>query len=245
MNKSSKILGAALVALCLGAPGLVRAEPNAARDEQVGDGDASQGGAPSTTSPAVGGETVEDSESALKLRDLEEKVSDLKERVFRSKARLILLKETVMNGVISGARARIVHRNEMGSAFVLRQVNYSLDGAPLLSKQDEGDDLDGQEEIELFNGSIVPGNHNLAVYLVYQGNGYGIFSYLRGYTFKIRSSYAFTAEEGKTTTLKAVAYEKGGITADLKDRPAIRYDVEVKQEARVAAEPSPVGATQE
>ncbi|MCB9653460.1 MAG: dihydrolipoamide acetyltransferase [Deltaproteobacteria bacterium] len=237
MKKACNTVWAAAIALCLGVPNLVWAEPNAARDGKLGE---------STPSPEVAGETVEDSDSALKLRDLEEKVNDLKERVFRSKARLILLKETVMNGVISGARARIVHRNEMGSAFVLRQVNYSLDGAPLLSKQDEGGDLDDQEEIELFSGSIVPGNHNLAVYLVYQGNGYGIFSYLKGYTFKIRSSYAFTAEEGKTTTLKAVAYEKGGITADLKDRPAIRYDVEVKQEARVgtAPEAAPQGAAE-
>src|SRR6185436_12666944 len=57
-------------------------------------------------------QTIEDSEHAIKLRGLEERVNDLKERIFRSKARLILLRETVLNGVISGAKAVIVHRNE-------------------------------------------------------------------------------------------------------------------------------------
>ena len=90
--------------------------------------------------------------------------------------------------------------------------------------------LDDQEQIELFNGAIVPGNHNLSVFLLYRGNGYGLFSYLKGYTFRIRSSHAFTAEEGKITTVKVVAYEKGGFTTDLKDRPSVRYDVEVKQD---------------
>ena len=180
--------------------------------------------APSSTAP------VDDSDYAVKLRSLEERVNDLKERVFRSKARLILLRETVLNGAISGAKAVILHRNEMGSSFTLEQAGYALDGAPLFNKTDPEGSLDEQEQIELFNGAIVPGNHNISVFLLYRGNGYGLFSYLKGYTFRIQSSHAFTAEEGKITTVKVVAYEKGGFTTDLKDRPAIRYDVEVKQD---------------
>ncbi len=174
--------------------------------------------------------SIDDSDHTVKLRSLEERVNDLKERVFRSKARLILLRETVLNGAISGAKAVIVHRNEMGSSFSLEQAAYALDGAPLFNKNDPSGGLDEQEQIELFNGAIVPGNHNLSVFLLYRGNGYGLFSYLQGYIFRIRSSHAFTAEEGKITTVKVVAYEKGGFTTDLKDRPAIRYDVEVKQD---------------
>lgn len=181
---------------------------------------------------------LEDTDHAIKLRSLEEQVNDLKERIFRSKARLVLLRETVLNGVISGAKAVIVHRNEMGSSFTLEQVSYALDGAPLFNKTDPDGGLDEQEEIELFNGSIVPGNHNLSVYLLYRGNGYGVFSYLKGYTFKIKSSHAFTAEEGKVTTVKIVAYEKGGFTTDLKDRPQVRYDVEVKADV---AQPAAAG----
>ena len=185
---------------------------------------------------ATGGTpSLDDSDYAVRLRNLEERVNDLKERIFRSKARLILLRETVLNGVISGAKARIVHRNEMGASFSLEQVSYALDGAPLFNKTDPSGALDDQEEMELFSGAIVPGNHNLSVYLVYRGNGYGVFSYLRGYTFRIKSSYAFTAEEGKVSTVKVVGYEKGGFTTDLKDRPAIRYDVEVKQDAAAPA----------
>ncbi|HEY1908155.1 MAG TPA: dihydrolipoamide acetyltransferase, partial [Myxococcaceae bacterium] len=48
--------------------------------------------------------------------------------------------------------------------------------------------------------------------------------------FTVSSSYTFSAEPGKVTTVKVVGYEKGGITTDLKDRPAVRYDVEVNRE---------------
>ena len=187
--------------------------------------------APQAEAPAVPpAPSVDDADYSVKLRSLEERVNDLKERVFRSKARLILLRETVLNGAISGAKAVIQHRNEMGSSFTLEQASYSLDGSPLFNKTDTQGGLDDQEQIELFNGAIVPGNHNLSVFLLYRGNGYGLFSYLKGYTFRIRSSHAFTAEEGKITTVKVVAYEKGGFTTDLKDRPSVRYDVEVKQD---------------
>ncbi len=60
-----------------------------------------------------------------------------------------------------------------------------------------------------------------------QGHGFGAFSYLRAYRFEVRSSHSFTAVEGKTVTLQALAYEKGGVTTPLEERPAIRYSEKV------------------
>ena len=171
----------------------------------------------------------------LKLRDIEERVNALKEKIFQSKARLIQLQEVVLHGAISGAKAVLVHRNEMGSSFRLRRVQYALDKAPIFNRVDSGQgELNAQEEIEVFNGSIAPGNHVISVYLEYQGYGYGFFSYLKGYKFKIKSSFTFNAEEGKLTTVRIVGYEKGGLTTELKDRPAVRYDVESTQALRSA-----------
>jgi hypothetical protein len=68
------------------------------------------------------------------------------------------------------------------------------------------------------------------VQLVYRGHGFGLFSYLEGYRFKVQSSYTFNAEPGKAMTIKVVGFEKGGLTAELKDRPSVRYDVDVQRE---------------
>lgn len=166
-----------------------------------------------------------------RVKTLEEQVADLKEKIYRSKARLLLLQETVLGGDIStGARAVIFHKNEMGSSFVMESVAYALDGAPIFTKVDVNGDLDKREEFEIFNGRIVPGQHQIAVRLTYRGNGYGVFSYLEGYKFKVQSSYTFNAEGGKVSTVRVVGFEKGGLTTDLKDRPAVRYDIEVSRE---------------
>jgi len=180
----------------------------------------------------------------LKIRNLEEKVNELKEKIFRSKARLLLLKETVLHGRISGSKAVLVHRNEMGASFRLEQVIYSLDGAPIFQKVDQDGDLDEKEQFEIFNGAIVPGDHNLSVQMVYRGHGFGIFSYLQGYVFKIRSSFTFNAEEGKVVRLTAVGFEKGGITTDLQERPDIRFELELLKEDPAAEGETVAGSEQ-
>ncbi len=185
-----------------------------------------------------------DEQVDMQVKTLEERVNDLKEKIFRTKARLMNLQEMVIGGdITAGAKAVLVHRNEMGSSFVLESVAYALDGAPIYTKADQDGDLDKREEFEIFNGRIVPGNHQVSLKAVYRGHGYGIFSYLEGYKFKVQSSYTFNAESGKATTIKVVGYEKGGITAELKDRPAVRYDVEVLKEEAPRKPGEPVGAT--
>ena len=159
----------------------------------------------------------------VQLRDLEQNVNELKEQIFRSKARLSLLAETVLQGVVAGAQARLVHENKMGASYKLVKLVYALDGAPIFNKADEEGGLGATETFDIYNGSIVPGEHTLTVQLEYRGHGYGIFSYLRGYRFKVSSSHTFTAAEGRITTLRVVGYEKGGPTAPLEERPAVRY----------------------
>jgi uncharacterized small protein (DUF1192 family) len=180
--------------------------------------------------PSAAAQTA-DQKSDLEVRALEERVSELKEKIFRTKARLLSLQEMVIGGDVStGAKAVLVHRNEMGSSFYLESAAYALDGAPIYTKADVDGDLEGREEFEIFDGRVSPGEHQISVQLVYRGHGYGIFSYLEGYKFRVQSSNTFTAEAGKVITVRVVGFEKGGITAELKDRPAIRYDVDLRRE---------------
>ncbi len=172
--------------------------------------------------------SASDEEFLRRVRTMEEQVTDLKEQVFRTRARLFLLQESILGGtsVGQGAKALLVHRNEMGGAFVLESAAYALDGAPIFTRVDLGDGALGeQEEIEIFNGRILPGPHQLVVQLQFRGHGFGVFKYLEGYKFKVQSSHTFEAEPGRVAQLKIVAFEQGNFTTDLKDRPAIRYEM--------------------
>ena len=197
--------------------------------------------AETTTASETAAETEEAPELdagtyAVRLRDLEQRINELKEQIFRSQARLSLLAETVLQGVVAGAQAIVVHENRMSNQYRLVKAVYALDGAPIFNKADEDGSLGAREEFQVYNGSIVPGEHTLTVNLEYRGHGFGIFSYLKGYRFKVRSNYSFTAAEGRSTTVRVVGYEKGGPTAPLEERPAIRYVERVEERSRRRSE---------
>ncbi|WP_169508146.1 hypothetical protein [Polyangium aurulentum] len=182
---------------------------------------APQGPLPVGAAPAA--PTMDGQTYAVRLRDLEQRIDELKEQIRRSHTRLSLLSDTILSGGGAGSRANVKYTNELSSAFRVTRLLVVLDGAVQYNKTDQSGAIAEQGEIPIFNGSIPPGDHTLQVLVNLQGNGYGVFSYLRGYRFEVRSSHSFTALEGKTITLQVVSYEKGGVTTQLEERPAVRY----------------------
>ena len=64
--------------------------------------------------------------------------------------------------------------------------------------------------------------------LTYRGHGFGPFTYLNQFRYKVNSSISFTADEGKLTNLRVIGYEKGNVTTEMKDVPAIDYKTTVQ-----------------
>ncbi|MEZ4224103.1 MAG: hypothetical protein R3B13_24355 [Polyangiaceae bacterium] len=212
-----------------------KADPKAA-DTKAGDAktDAAAGDKPAETAaptPAPTAATTGSVDGAtyqVRLRELEQRVDELKEQIRRSHTRLSLLSETILSGGVGGARAEIVFTNDMSNIFKLTRALFVLDGAVQYNKQDDTGTLAEQKKIPIFSGSVPPGDHTLQVLLQLRGHGYGVFSYLRGYRFEVKSSHSFTVTEGKTMELEAVAWEKGGVTTPVEQRPAIRYVEKVR-----------------
>lgn len=176
--------------------------------------------------PAFDDSGGESPEYVLRLQELEDRVNDLKEQIFRSKSRLVLLRERVLGTRIGGSQAILSHVNDMSATFTLQQVIYSLDGNQLYSGTNDDGEFDDRDRIEIYNGAILPGPHNVSVEMIFVGNGFGLFSYLEGYRVRVRSSYAFTAEDGKVAQLDIIAYEQGGVNQAIDERADIRYELE-------------------
>ena len=58
---------------------------------------------------------------------------------------------------------------------------------------------------------------------------YGVFRYYNKYKFTVKSSHNFTVEEGKGTSIKVRAYERGGATTPMEKRPGLDFKVSVIQ----------------
>ncbi len=156
----------------------------------------------------------------------EEKVNSLKEQVFRAKATLQLLKEIVIQGSSSGARAVIWHDNSLSSSFSIDSITYFLDGESIYAY---GVGSPGQglpKEFKLLDGPVPAGNHTIAVSMVLRGNGFGVFSYVDRYTFNVDSSYGFIVEEGKSCEVWVHVKERKGIGRSFVERPNVEYDLD-------------------
>lgn len=157
------------------------------------------------------------------LRDVDREMTSLSNDITASHGRLREITAMVLQQSGGGAQLIVDHQNEMGSTFRLVRASYALDGAAIATRTDDNGSLAEQSSFAVYNGRVASGEHTLTVSLEYQGNGYGIFSYIRGYTFRSRSVQTFTVPEGRALRLVVVGYERSGATVAIEDRPAIRY----------------------
>lgn len=221
-----------------GAPTTATKDAGASTPVATGDGGAATGTGPAVPIPEKG--AMDGATYSVRLRDLEARVDELKDQIRRSHTRLALLSDTILSGGAAGSRAEVLFKNEMSSAFRLTRALFVVDGAVQYNRADDTGALADQKEIPIFSGSIPPGDHTVQVVLNFQGNGYGVFTYLRGYKFEVKSAHSFTSVEGKTLSLISTALEKGGVTTPLEQRPTIEWAEKVGAlGASVAATPAP------
>lgn len=190
--------------------------------------DATANAAPADTAPADAAEPEIMTDALLdkRLREVSTHVDTLKEDTFTTKSRLLLLREEVLQRSVSGARLQIRHKNDMGGQYELVQVYYALDNEPVFSKQDMTGELDDLDDEIIYDRMLAPGQHQLTVLYVYKGKAWGVFQYMKDYTFRVQSGYDFSVDEGKASELIVTADEKEGAFIPYEDRPSVTYQYE-------------------
>ena len=209
---------AALLVSTFGAPAWAQDAPDAAAEPAAD--------APAPEAPSEEDAARSDADYNRDLLTIEEEVHSLKEQVFRAKATLQLLKEIVVQGTATGSRATVWHENKLGRGYTVESVSYYLDGQGKFSKADPTGGLDEMREFKVFEGAVPPGSHNLTVNLRLRGNGFGIFSYVKNYTFNVQSSTTFTAEEGKSCKVRVITNERRGIGRSFIERPSVEFETQ-------------------
>lgn len=179
--------------------------------------------------PAGDNSDADEADFNQELLTVEQQVDELKERVFRSKATLQLLKEIVIAGAGSGSKATIWHINKLGSAYRLQSITYLLDGQTKYAKTDTSGALSDSKEFKIYDGIITPGDHTLAVDFRLKPTGFGIFSYAKNYDVNVRSSYTFTVDEGKQCTIRTELTDRGNLANSFEERAKATFDVKCER----------------
>lgn len=196
-----------------------------------GEGEGGAEGAAAVEATAEETPTVEEApppDYSQRLGTMEEKVNAEKERVFRSKATLQLLREIVIQGANSGSRSQVFFNNTLSNSYKVESVAYYLDGQSIYAKFDPSGGFSRDEEIMVWEGAIPPGKHQLTVNLVLRGSG-KLFKYVEGYSFKVQSTQHFTVEEGQATDLHVDLFEQGGIGTPFLEKPKVEFEVKAAE----------------
>ena len=158
------------------------------------------------------------------MTQFQERLEDLRDRILKSKARLLQLKEQLMLGTISIISLTIQHSQQVGATFRLQTLAYSLDGIEIYNVVTSPENkLEKLESQIIYEGSLLPGEHLLTVDMIFRGRGYGLFSYLNQYLFKVRSRYVFSVKEGDVLKINVIAYDEGSFLTSLKDRLKVKF----------------------
>lgn len=185
----------------------------------------------STSGAADPGATDADiaAEFNRELLSAEQRVDELKERVFRSKATLQLLRELIIEGSDTGSRAAIWHVNKLGSGFKLESVTYRLDDQNIYSKANDPETLASSREFKIHDGTLVAGDHELAVSLKVRPTGFGLFKYVQDYEIEVRSKYEFSIEAGKQCTVRATVSDRGGLANSFEERARVEFETKCER----------------
>jgi hypothetical protein len=181
--------------------------------------DAQQSAAPSPSAATP----LDGATYTVRLRDIENKVDELKENLRRSQARLTLLSDTVLSGGASGCRAEIDFVNDISSGLDLVGVTITIDGVVQLNKQDENGALMASRTYPVLRAAVQPGDHTVQVKLSYRGEKGGLFSYMSAFRADVKGSHTFAASEGKVVRLKVMASERGGFFSALEQRLGLEW----------------------
>jgi len=120
----------------------------------------------------------------------------------------------------------LVLHDEIGNAYRLISASYLIDGETVFFRANDDGWSDLPPELRVVRTFATPGPHKLTVNLVYQPSKLGIFTYVKAFRLKVKSSTEFVAQEGKPTAVHAVVTAKGNLTAQLDERPEVAYHVE-------------------
>jgi hypothetical protein len=162
------------------------------------------------------------------LERIDNKADDVQRKIAALKDRVDLLRESVVVGSITPSRTIIVHKSELGASFDIESLEYKLDGEVIFTKSVKDGAINVQQEFEVLNGFLTPGEHLFEVGIVLKGSGRGFFAYFLGYRFRLSSKYRLTVAEGRLTKLVVTPYPRPDVSLKPKDRLAIKYDIGVQ-----------------
>jgi len=159
-----------------------------------------------------------------------DEVDRIKDQVLNRKTQLKLLRSILKEEEIetSYPSMDIKFTNEMSDRYRLHSLIYYIDGVRTYSfLAEEGSEgrKEASKNAGKYSTTVAPGRHSVRIVAFYLGQDSGVFSYLSDYKVRTEALGDFQVNKGSDQKIEIVAFEKGGVLTDFKERPGLKIKV--------------------
>lgn len=135
---------------------------------------------------------------------------------------LAVHRETGTPGAASTTAHVTLHfQNDAGHTFRLVDARFLMDGADLpmvINSAERG------KSYIVFSGKLPFGRHTVAAHLTHQGANHGVFSYMNGYTFKVKSDELLTVRGDQPVSFSIICKERTGFNDAVERRLVVTVE---------------------
>lgn len=167
-------------------------------------------------------------------------INRLKDAIINQKTQLKLFRQLMLNEGIQTAYPKISFnfKNKLSERYRVFSVSYFIDGVRSYSFINDNitDPTKKSQLPDKFWRSLAPGRHSVKVSIGYMGNDTGIFSYLADYKVNMEAVKEFTFERGQNLHIDVIAYERGGIFTDFKERAQVELKIARSTKRKTASD---------
>tara|TARA_B100001248_G_C27399272_1_gene468560 strand:+ start:5100 stop:5687 length:588 start_codon:yes stop_codon:yes gene_type:complete len=151
-------------------------------------------------------------------------VDKLKDAVLNKKLQIRMFQEILESEGINQSYPKITIEfgNRLGGRYRIFSVEYIINGVRSYFYQTPDTEIrkvsSVKENVESYETTLAPGEHDIQVIVNYVGNDSGIFSYLSEYKVQMQQKKKLKFTKDNDYKILVQAYEKGGLLSDFKEK---------------------------
>lgn len=138
------------------------------------------------------------------IKEFDKIIDQINQDIKKEKKDISFLKNSLINNEISASKLVVKLINKDDGYFKITKVKITMNGNNILTK-----DSLGKKELTIFNESSSPGLYTFNFDLYVEGAGYGIFTYMKSYKFRIKRTVKVKVHDIGKSKLKIIIYKKG------------------------------------
>lgn len=146
----------------------------------------------------------------------------LQARILAAREKVLGLRADVIRDNLTPTRLLLSHKNDVGASFAVEAIEYELDGVIVSSRANPL--FDAAHQLEILNGDVRPGDHELRVTITLMGTGTGPYASVGGYRFKVPASFKLVTPNARLTEATVIASVRPDADIDVRQRFSVRLE---------------------